>query len=349
MKPNSDETQLLTPHELSTCDAQYDSDSDAVVSEPKVPPGEVKEPEPTEELTFAPEEQDDDNYSLDSHCIQMDSNQPVIDDLTLQTSSGELKQPPSSGELTLHPVSLGVTLNPGSSDPFLAPESGELFLQPGSSDPTPYSGSGKEHSPTSPEKSLAEEMEELQLDPHFLPPEMPASSHGSEDDFSPGGTGLDQCIRPDFGNDDYVDEKDLLEYLKQIEMEKCEEKLIEENFPESSSPSPREDDGLRTGARPKQRSAPSYLDDLNPTIGVSEPGTADDLPASTDDFDISTNDLTPVIGHRLPESPPPYSEVDPMIGSDELKPSRPLTLNLGTHASSGKFNILFTPALPLYY
>ena len=162
--------------------------------------------------------------------------------------------------------------------------------------------------PSSPEKSLADELEEEGLVQESSNPCV--SVVGGTKGQSPG-----------IGSEDYVDEKQLEEYLRQLQMEKCEEKLIEENLPNTPPVSP----GAHItppagGARPKQRahSPPSEMTDLEPTISVGQK-----LPEPAE-FEISEEDLNPMIG--APDSPPPYSEVDPMVDGQRLQ--RPLTLRL---------------------
>ena len=144
---------------------------------------------------------------------------------------------------------------------------------------------------STPEKSLADELLELELD---VPAHIPTD------------TQLQVTPKSDTQhNDDYVDERQIEEYLKQIEMEKCEERLIEDKLLDSSCSSPRDeedDDSLRTGTRPKQRAAAApdslepataaELDSLEPTIPYSAP------PLAEEEFTISDADLNPVIGRE---------------------------------------------------
>ena len=159
--------------------------------------------------------------------------------------------------------------------------------------------------------------------PVFNPPEIP-SRDPSPQEHTPESFSIDEDNGLDIGSEDYVDEKQLEMYLKQIKMENSEEKLIQENFPESLSPSPREDDSLRTGARPKRKPDTLLQDDLEPRIRTKEMVQVGEV--ETEEFNIPDDELQPSIGSGKVESPPPYSEVDPSY--EELKPVRPLTLNL---------------------
>jgi len=187
------------------------------------------------------------------------------------------------------------------------------------------------------EKSLADELLELEFDkpgddlkPVSLTPPMTGQKSVSQHE------------------EDYVDERQIEEYLKQIEMEKCEEKLIEDNLLDSSCSSPQEeeeeDDSARTGTRPKQRLATSLEVNLSPSISSGQHVV---IPT---EFTISEADLTPVIGKSLPDCPPPYSEVDPMkdehvssvegdapsIDDENLRPTRPDSLNLGANSTTSQ-------------
>ena len=136
-----------------------------------------------------------------------------------------------------------------------------------------------------PEKSLADELLELEFD-------KPGDDLISAD-ITPSITGHKSVSQHE---EDYVDERQIEEYLKQIEMEKCEEKLIEENLLDSSCSSPQEeeeDDSARTGTRPKQRLASSLEVNLSPSISSGQHAV---IPT---EFSISEADLTPVIGKRF--------------------------------------------------
>ena len=159
--------------------------------------------------------------------------------------------------------------------------------------------------------------------PVFNPPEIP-SRDPSPQEHTSESLSIDEDNGLDIGSEDYVDEKQLEMYLKQIKMENSEEKLIQENFPESLSPSPREDDSLRTGARPKRKPDTLLQDDLEPRIRTKETVQVGEV--ETEEFNIPDDELQPSIGSGKVESPPPYSEVDPSY--EEPKPVRPLTLNL---------------------
>ena len=178
--------------------------------------------------------------------------------------------------------------------------------------------------------ALALDLEETILDgvlevesPEFYPPELPSRDPSPQTNI-PECCSQDEENGLDIGSEDYVDERQLEEYLKQIKMENSEEKLIQDYFPESCSPSPSENDSLRTGARPKRRQDALLQDGLEPMIRTPEGALGKQVQA--EEFDIPQDDLEPRIGSKKNESPPPYCEVDPRIG--EFKPVRPLTLNL---------------------
>ena len=185
----------------------------------------------------------------------------------------------------------------------------------------------------SPEKSLAEELEEEGLGQHcsnsnFAEVPDVLKQEGAAESCEPGSL-LVQQSQHGAGREDYVDERQLEEYLRQLEMEKCEEKLIEENFPTEVEPAASAlQSKTRTGAIPKQKPQDfSGLEELDPIIIADTsnmPGLA-----------ISEADLEPVIGTGS-DSPPPYSEVDPMVDGIEQRPLRPHSLQLDENTPEGK-------------
>ena len=119
--------------------------------------------------------------------------------------------------------------------------------------------------------------------------------------------------------DDYVDMEEVELYLKELE----DEKTLKCEIDTTPRDEIQTDRDLETGARPKQRSLPleeqssSLLEDTNYS-------SCDQL----NDCIIPESELKATISPNLdlPESPPPYSEVDPNSASD--KPNRPVTLDL---------------------
>ena len=125
--------------------------------------------------------------------------------------------------------------------------------------------------------------------------------------------------------DDYVDMEKVEIYLKDLEHEKTHKCEIETTLKDEIQI----ERDLETGARPKQRSVPpemqtsSSLEDKN----SSSCGNDCIIPESELQATISPN-------LDLPESPPPYSEVDPNFVSD--KAIRPVTLDLESTSSLQK-------------
>lgn len=139
-----------------------------------------------------------------------------------------------------------------------------------------------------------------------------------------------------FSSTDYVDMKEVEQYLKEIEDEKsleCEITPTKQNIENEL------DLDTEGGARPKHRNisygeqkAAGYASSSGMSLTCGDQ-------FGEDEFSIPDSELQETIapaissassGMLMPESPPPYSEVDPnsVAGASGIRPNRPLTLDL---------------------
>jgi len=203
------------------------------------------------------------------------------------------------------------------------------------------------------ERNLLEE-----LNAAAPPPEYPVSENQPSDESSlalvPGSNSKLMAYE-----DDYVDEAQLEEYLRILELEANAEKILDDPVAvteeEAFSPS---DVSKETGARPKENSPYFHQeeelasegnieellnDNMEPMIVSGEKPVSKDYvyQEEAEYLDLESDDMKPMIGVPVQkaddeegqkktsvptESPPPYSEIDPMKVDSKLH--RPTSLDL---------------------